>query len=205
MKPVTHEQAPISRESSPLVLRLRPVIELTGDQLLMLSSINHDLRLELTAEGELVVMPPTGTETGDQDSEINMQLRLWSKQDGAGATFGSSTGFTLPNGAIRSPDASWVLRSRLDALTAEQRRKFAPLCPDFAIELRSPSDGLRVAQEKMQEYLENGARLGWLIDPSSKRVYVYQPEAPVQELEAPEKISGDPVLPGFVLNLREVW
>jgi Uma2 family endonuclease len=171
----------------------------------MLSSINRDLRLELTAEGELIVMPPTGTETGAQDAELTMQLRLWAKQDGTGTAFGFSTGFTLPNGAIRSPDASWVERSRLEALTAEQRRKFASLCPDFVVELRSPSDSLRVAREKMREYMENGARLGWLIDPSSRRVYVYRPETPVQELEAQEKISGDPVLPGFVLDLREVW
>lgn len=150
-------------------------------------------------------MPPTGTETGDRDSEINMQLRLWAKRDGTGVAFGSSTGFILPNGAVRSPDASWVVRSRWTSLTAEQRRRFAPLCPDFVVELRSPSDSLRALQDKMQEYMNNWARLGWLIDPEQRRVYVYRPGASVQELENPEKVSGEPVLPGFVLDLREVW
>ncbi len=206
MKPVTRkEEVPASLGRPPLVLRLRPVVDLTGDQLLELSSLNGDLRLELTAKGELIIMPPTGTETGDRDSEINMQLRLWTKHDGTGVAFSSSTGFTLPNGAIRSPDASWVLLSRIEALTAEQYRKYAPLCPDFVIELHSPSDSLRAAQEKMREYLENGARLGWLMDPEHKRIYVYRPDTLVRELENPETVSGEPVLPGFTLNLREVW
>ena len=206
MKPATRkEEVPAGLGRPPLVLRLRPVVDLTGDQLLELSSLNGDLRLELTAKGELVVMPPTGTETGDRDSEINMQLRLWAKHDGTGVAFSSSTGFTLPNGAIRSPDVSWVLRSRIEALTAEQYGKYAPLCPDFVIELRSPSDSLRVTQEKMREYLENGARLGWLVDPGHKRIHVYRPDTPVRELENPETVSGEPVLPGFTLDLREVW
>lgn len=130
MKPATHEQALANRGGPPLVLRLRPVVELSGEQLLMLSSINRDLRLELSAEGELIVMPPPGTGTGGRNAELTIQLRLWAKQDGTGTTFDSSTGFALPNEAVRSPDASWVLRSRLDALTEEQRQKFAPLCPD---------------------------------------------------------------------------
>lgn len=206
MKPATHkEQAPADPGDLPLVLRLKPAVALTPDQLLELSSLNRDLRLELTAKGELIVMPPTGWETGNQNSEVNMQLRLWTKRDRTGAASDSSTGFVLPNGAIRSPDASWVEGSRLEALSAEQRRKFAPLCPDFVIELRSPSDSLSVAQAKMREYVENGARLGWLLDPAQKRVYVYRPETPVQQLENPEKVSGDPVLPGFVLDLREIW
>lgn len=205
MRSAIHKDAPIREGHPPLVLRLKPVLDLTDDQLLELSSLNRDLRMERNAEGELIIMPPAGTETGDRNSEINMQLRLWAKQDGTGTAFDSSAGFTLPNGAIRSPDASWIERSRLEALTGEQRRKFAPLCPDFVVELRSPTDRLRVVQDKMQEYLDNGTKLGWLIDPEQKRVYVYSPRSPVQELEAPEKISGDPVLPGFVLNLREVW
>jgi Uma2 family endonuclease len=189
----------------PLVVRLRPVLELTEDQLLELSSLNRDLRLELTAKGELIVMLPAGGETSNRNSEINLQLRLWAKRNGAGVTFDSSGGFILPNSAVRSPDASWVERSRLETLTAKQREKFLPLCPDFVIELRSPSDRLSVLQDKMREYLDNGARLGWLIDPQQKRVYVYRPQTSVQELEAPQEISGDPVLPGFVLDLREVW
>ncbi len=203
-KPATGEEA-AAKSSGSLVLRLRPAIELTENQLLELSGLNRDLRLEMTAEGDLIVMPPAGGESSDRNAEITMQLRLWAKQDGTGATFDSSGGFVLSNGAIRSPDASWVERSRLDALTDEQRRKFLPLCPDFVVELRSPTDSLSVLQDKMQEYLDNGARLGWLIDPEDRRVYVYRPGAPVQRLEAPEKVSGDPVLPGFVLDLREVW
>ena len=205
MRPAVHKDAPIREDRPPLVLRLKPVLDLTDDRLLELSSLNQDLRMERNAEGELIVMPPTGTETGDRNSEINMQLRLWAKQDGTGTAFDSSAGFTLSNGAVRSPDASWVEHSRLEALADEQRRKFAPLCPDFIIELRSPTDRLRIVQDKMQEYLDNGMKLGWLIDPEQKRVYVYRPRSPVQELEAPEKVFGDPVLPGFVLNLREVW
>lgn len=206
MKPATRDH---TRErdaaAPPLVLRLKPAVELTPDQLLEISSLNKDLRLELTAKGELIVMPPAGSETGERNSELNMQLRIWAKRDGTGVTFDSSAGFTLSNGAVRSPDASWVERSRWASLTLAQRRKFAPLCPDFVIELRSPSDSLSIAQAKMQEYLENGARLGWLMDPEQKRVYVYRPGAPVQRLENPEKVSSDPVLPGFVLDLREVW
>lgn len=189
----------------PLVVRLSPLLELTDDHLLQLSSLNRDLRMERTEEGELIVMPPTGGDTGSKNSEINMQLRLWAKRDATGDTFDSSTGFRLPNGAVRSPDASWVERSRLESLTAEQRKKFIPLCPDFVVELRSPSDGLVFTQNKMQEYLDNGAKLGWLIDPERRRVYVYRPDAPTQKLDAPEKLSADPVLPGFTLDLREIW
>ena len=134
-----------------------------------------------------------------------MQLRLWAKRDGTGTTFGSSTGFRLPNKAVRSPDAAWVRKSRLAKLTAKQKKKFLPLCLDFAIELRSPTDSLSILQDKMQEYLDNGAQLGWLIDPERKRVYIYRPQAPIEQLERPETVSGDPVLAGFVLDLREVW
>ena len=137
MRPVVHEEDAPPHEPQPsLVLRLRPVVELTGDQLLELSSLNRDLRLELTAKGELVVMPPTGAETGERNLELAAQLWAWAKRDGTGMAFDSSTGFTLPNGAVRSPDVSWVPRSRLEALTAKQRKKVAPLCPDFVIELR---------------------------------------------------------------------
>ncbi len=206
MKPVTRkEDAPIYAEHTPLTLRLRPVLELSYDQFLELSSINRDLRLELTAKRELTVMPPAGGETSRRNIELAAQLWVWAKRDGTGVAFDSSGGFILPNGAVRSPDAGWVERSRLEALTAEQREKFLPLCPNFVIELRSPTDKLSVLQDKMQEYLDNGARLGWLIDPQQKRVYVYRPQAPVQQLDAPEKIPGDPVLPGFLLDLREVW
>lgn len=189
----------------PLVLQLRPVIEMTDDQFFEFCQINRDVRIERNAQGELIVMPPTGIETGDRNAELTMQLRLWAKRDGTGTAFDSSTGFHLPNGATRSPDAAWVKSSKLAALTAEQRKKFARLSPDFVIELRSPTDNLRVVQDKMQEYLDTGTKLGWLIDPEQKRAYVYKPHAPVEVLEAPATLSGDPVLPGFVLDLREIW
>jgi len=189
----------------PLIIRLEPVLRLTEDQFFEFCQINRDLRIERNEYGELILMPPAGGETGDQNAEIGMQLRLWAKRDGQGTTFDSSTGFRLPNESVRSPDAAWVRHSRLNALPSEQRKKFLPLCPDFVIELRSPTDSLSVLQEKMQEYLDNGAQLGWLIDPAQRRVHVYRPQASVQILENPETISGDPVLAGFVLDLREIW
>ncbi len=206
MKPaVHHESAPVHDEPFGVVLRLRPVIELSGEQLLELSSLNDDLRLELTAEGELIVMTPAGGESSRRNLELTVQLGIWTRRDGTGVAFDSSGGFILPNGAIRSPDASWVERSRYEALTPEQREKYLPLCPEFVIELRSPSDRLVTLQEKMVEYVENGARLGLLLDPARRRVYVYKPGEPVRELADPEEVSADRILPGFVLKPREVW
>ncbi len=206
MKPAVQvEGAPTHGEPFGVVLRLRPVVELSGEQLLELSSLNDDLRLELTSEGELIVMTLAGGESGRRNFKLTVQIGTWTKRDGTGVAFGSSTGFTLLNGAIRSPDASWVERSRYEALTLEQREKYPPLCPDFVVELRSPSDRLSTLQEKMVEYVENGARLGLLLDPGRKRVYVYKPGEPVRELADPEEVSADPVLSGFVLKPREVW
>ena len=184
---------------------MRPVLELTDEQFFQLAGLNRELRLELTAEGELIVMPPAGWETGARNAKLTTRLGLWAEQDGTGGAADSSAGYILPNGAKRSPDASWVPRARLAALTAEQRRTFLPLCPDFVVEIRSPTDCLRDVQAKMEEYLANGARLGWLLDPEERRVYVYRPGAPVERLDAPQTLSGDPVLPGFTLDLREVW
>ena len=189
----------------PLVLHLKPVVCLTDDQLFEFSQLNRDLRIECNAQGELIIMPPTGGETSERNAEITMQLRQWAKRGGEGVTFDSSGGFRLANGSVRSPDAAWVKRSRFDALTAEERKKFIPFCPEFVVELRSPTDSLSVLQEKMQEYIDNGAQLAWLIDPEQKRLYVYRPNEPVQELDEPETVSGDPLLSGFVLNLREIW
>jgi Uma2 family endonuclease len=192
-------------EPAGFLLHLRPVIELTDDQLFDLCQINQELWIERTAEGDLVIMAPEGWETGSRGANLVTLLTQWAWQDGTGVTSGSSAGFLLPNGAMRAPDAAWVLRSRLAALTAEQKQKFLPLCPDFLVEIRSPSDRLSMAQEKMQEYLDNGARLGWLIEPHSRVVYVYRPEQPIERLENPATISGDPVLPGFVLDLQKIW
>ena len=189
----------------PLLVRLAPVVHLTDDQLYEFSQLNRDLRIERTAQGELIIMPPTGGETGERNAEITMQLRLWAKRDGRGATFDSSSGFRLPNKAVRSPDAAWVEKSRLEKLPKKVRQKFLPLCPEFALELRSPTDSLSVVQAKMAEYIANGTQLGWLIDPEQRRVFIYRPQAPVEELADPETVSGEPLLVGFTLDLREIW
>lgn len=165
----------------------------------------NELRLELTSTGELIVMPGTGSKTGDRNAELTSQLRVWTKKDGTGISFDSSTMFALPNGAIRSPDGSWARREKWDSLTERQQESFAPICPDFVVELRSPSDRLSQVRAKMVEYMENGASLGWLIDPFEFRVYVYKPDREVVILESPETVSGDPLLPGFNLDLMELW
>jgi Uma2 family endonuclease len=188
----------------PFKLNVRRV-KLTEEQFALLCQENRDLRFELTAQQELVIMPPAGSETGWRNGRLTYRLTAWSDVDGTGLVFDSSAGFTLRNGAIRSPDASWVRRVRWDALTQEQREKFAPLCPDFVVELRSRTDRLADLQEKMQEYMDNGARLGWLLDPIDTRVHIYRPSQPVEMLENPDTLGGDPVLPGFILPVRELW
>lgn len=170
-----------------------------------LCQANQDLRIERTSDGDIIIMPPTGGETGGRNFDLGGIFRAWVKSDGTGKGFDSSTGFTLPNGANRSPDLAWVKLSRWNALTDEQRRGFPPLCPDFVIELRSQSDSLSALQDKMQEYIANGAQLGWLIDPMGKKVYVYRPQAEVECLENPASISGGELLTGFTLDLAEVW
>ncbi len=196
---------PQIEERAPLVLHLPPAIKMTREQVFDCCQLNPDLRIERTAEGEIEIMAPTGGETGARNADLIMQLNMWAKRDGSGVAFDSSTGFDLPNGATRSPDAAWVKRSRLVPLPSEEKRRFLPLCPDFVIELRSPSDPLSTVQDKMEEYLINGAQLGWLIDPVSRRVYVYRPGADVAWLDNPAEVAGDPVLPGFVLDLAPIW
>lgn len=189
----------------PLSLQLGDALRLSDEELFELCARNRDLRIERTAEGDLIVMSPAGGESSHHNAEIVYSLTAWAKGDGTGVVFDSSGGFLLPNGAMRSPDAAWVLRSRLDAVPESQRKRFLPLCPDFVIELRSPSDRLADVQAKMEEYRDNGARLGRLIDPVEQRVHVYRPEQPVDVLGQPSEISGDPELPDFVLDLRPVW
>ena len=150
-------------------------------------------------------MPPTGSMTSWRNSQLHFQVANWSRTDRTGLAFDSSGGFTLPNGAKRSPDTSWIRRERWDLLTLEEQEGFAPICPDFVVELRSPTDQLSTLKEKMLEYIENGAQLGWLLDPQSKSIYIYCPGKPVERLENPETVSGEPVLPGFVLYVREIW
>ncbi|MEG4250293.1 Uma2 family endonuclease [Microcoleus sp. Pol10D4] len=179
-------------------------INLTDEQFFQLCQNNRDYQFERTASGELIIMPPTGSETSKRNMDLSYQLRAWSRQNNLGVAFDSSGGFRLPNGADRSPDASWVKKERWDALTPEQKDSFAPLCPDFVVELRSRTDSLKKLQEKMQEYIENGAKLGWLIDRQNRRVEIYRPGQDVEILENPATLSGEDVLPGFVLNLEEI-
>ncbi len=166
---------------------------------------NKGLRIEMNADGEIIFMPPTGWETGDKNAEITMQLRSWAKKDGSGKSADSSAGYKMPNGAIMSPDASWISNEKLEKISPAKRRKFLPLAPDFVIELCSQSDSLSKLKEKMQEYIENGISLGWLIDPTEKQIFVYRPNEEIEVLENPTEISGEPFLKGFTLNLKEIW
>ena len=198
-------QLPLFTEIVPIVVQLNPAIALTDQQFFELCQLNQDYQIERNAQGNLVIMPPTGSETDERNFNLIGQLWVWTKQDGTGVGFGSSGGFTLPNGAIRSPDAAWIKRERWEAIPAEHRKKFAPICPDFVVELRSETDRLKVLQDKMQEYIDNGTQLGWLIDRLQRKVYVYRHHALVVELDRPVTVSGDPVLSGFVLDLSQIW
>ncbi|MEG4939382.1 Uma2 family endonuclease [Microcoleus sp. F4-D5] len=188
-----------------ITLNLNSIIKLTSEQFYQLCEENPDLKLERNANGELIVMPPTGGETGKSNSTANAQISTWNDRTELGEVFDSSTGFTLPNKADRSPDVSWVEKSRWSALTPEQREKFIPLCPDFVIELVSPSDSLKKTQEKMQEFMENACRLGWLINRKKREVEIYRPGQDLEVLQSPLTLSGENVLPGFVLNLPKIW
>jgi Uma2 family endonuclease len=178
---------------------------ITAEQFEELCGKYDELRLELTSTGELIAMPPTSSLTGKRNFNLTYQLAAWCRQHSIGVCFGTDTGFTLPNGAIRGPDASWVRREKWDSLTELKKDSFAPICPDFVIELRSKTDRLTVLFNKMTEYIENGASLGWLIDPSKRRVYVYRPNEEVVVLDNPATVSGEPLLPGFTLETRELW
>ena len=185
-----------------ITLDLRPDLTLTDQAFEQLCHNNPDLRLERTAQGELIAMAPSGSETGYYNSDISGQLWQWNRKLQQGITFDSSSGFTLPNRAIRAPDAAWIEKSRWQAIPAEQRRKFAPICPDFVIELKSPSDDLTVLQGKLEEYRDNGVRLGWLIDPENYQVFCYRPQRAVEIFDNPRNLSGEDVLVGFVLDLQ---
>lgn len=166
---------------------------------------HSDLRLELTSTGDLIIVPPTGLQSGRRNANLTYQLEAWAQVDGSGVCFDSSTIFALPNGARRVPDASWIKRDKWDRLTDIQKERFGPFCPDFVVEIRSRTDSLSQLGNKMREYLDNGASLGWLIDPFRRQVYVYQPEYELVVLENPEIVSGDPVLPGFKLVTGQLW
>jgi Uma2 family endonuclease len=197
-----HTQFPIPiKVMNTVVLNLEPVINLSDEQFYQLCVVNRDLSLELNATGELIIVPPVGGESGNQEADLITDLNIWNRQTGLGKVFSSSTIFNLPNGAKRSPDAAWVKLERYRALSLEERKKFPPLAPDFVIELRSGSDRLKPLQDKMQEYLENGMRLGWLINPQDKQVEIYRQNRSVEFVNIPIKLSGEDVLPGFELRL----
>jgi Uma2 family endonuclease len=188
-----------------LTVNLKSIIELTDEQFYQLCQDNENLRFERTATGKLIIMPPAGGETSNRNAGLTAQIWVWNEQNKLGKVFDSSGGFKLPLGADRSPDASWVKMERWNTLTPEQQKKFLPLCPDFVVELLSPSDSLKETQEKMKEYLDNGIRLGWLINRKSRQVEIYRKGQEVEVIESPASLSGEDVLPGFVLNLELIW
>ena len=187
----------------PPVLELK--LDLTEEQFWQLCRDNDDLRFEQTANGELIIMSPTGSRTGKINADLIYQLMSWSRQNNLGEVFDSNSGFLLPNRAKRSPDASWIKQERWDALTSEEQDKFAPICPDFVIELMSPTDSLLKTREKMQEYIENGAELGWLINRKKQQVEIYRQGQEVEILDNPQTVSGENILPGFILDLTTIW
>ncbi|MEB3310106.1 MAG: Uma2 family endonuclease [Snowella sp.] len=190
--------------TSPLTIKLDS-LTLSDEQFYQLCQNNRDLRFERNCRGDLVIMPPTGGETGERNSEINYQLRHWNKHSQQGKVFDSSTGFKLSNGSDKSPDAAWIPLEKWNGLTPEERQGFVPLCPDFVIELRSKSDNLKVLQEKMQEYLENGTQLGWLINRQDRQVEIYRQGQAVEVLNHPMSLLGENILPNFILDLGTIW
>ncbi|MDQ3801233.1 MAG: Uma2 family endonuclease [Acidobacteriota bacterium] len=200
------ETALVGHYFLPIVLNFQDVLEkITDDEFENLCRRNPDLQIELTKEGELVIMPPTGGETGIRNFSLIGYFFNWVEKDQNGVGFDSSTLFILPNGARRSPDLAWVKKEKWDALSEEEKKKFPPFCPDFVVELRSPSDLPGNLRAKMEEYIENGAALGWLIDPLERKVYVYRPNAEIEILENPESVSGEPELKDFTLNMAKIW
>ncbi|PMB41434.1 hypothetical protein CEN40_20105 [Fischerella thermalis CCMEE 5205] len=188
-----------------LSITIPQAFKITHEQFKELAAVNHELRLERTATGELILMPPTGSDTGKRNTDIVGQVWLWNRQTKLGVVFDSSTGFHLPNGADRFPDVAWIKLERWEKLTKEEQETFAPICPDFVVELRSPSDSIETLRDKMKEYMENGAKLGWLIDRNNSKVEIYRQEKEIEVLDHPSNLSGEDVLPGFILDLTEIW
>jgi len=195
------------RSTVPTAIHLPATIALTvtQEQFWELARANQEIKLERTSTGKLIAMPPTGSDTGNRNADIIGQLWLWNRQHQLGRVFDSSTGFHLPNGADRSPDAAWISNERWNAIRPEERVGFAPICPDFVVELRSPSDNLQLLQDKMGEYLANGTRLGWLVDRPNGTVEIYRRDRPVETRDRPSSLSGEDILPGFVLDLTDIW
>lgn len=190
---------------TPLILNNPEIAPITDEQFYQLCIANRELKLERTAKGDLIIMPPTGGGTGNRNFKIAQQLANWTDNDGTGIGFDSSTCFKLPNGAERSPDAAWIPLAKWESLTPEQQEKFPPICPDFIIELRSPNDSLKPLQEKMEEYINNGTRLGWLINRKNRQVEIYRHGKEKEVLDNAATLSGENVLPGFILNLSLIW
>lgn len=188
-----------------IVLNLKPFVELSDDQFYQLCQNHRDLKFERTAQGELLIVSPVGGEGGSREADLIGDLVFWNRRSKMGRVFSSSTCFKLANGANRSPDAAWISWERWHQLTLEQQKKFPPICPDFVIELRSESDTLEPLQQKMQEYISNGLRLGWLINPQDRQVEIYKADQPKQVLQNPNQVDGDDVLPGFVVDLSMLW
>ena len=186
--------------SETVVLSLHDV-NFSDEQFYKLCQVNRDLKLERTIQGELVIMPPVGGISGNREADFITDLNIWNRQTKLGKVFSSSTIFRLPNGGDRSPDAAWVKNDLWESLTAEEREKFPPICPDFVLELRSRTDSLASLQAKMNEYLESGLRLGWLINPQDQQVEIYRPDRTVEIIPLPTTLSGEDVLPEFVLEL----
>ncbi len=187
-------------------LKLKPLANpITVEHFEQLCQLNPDLRLETNHQGELVIMSPTGYETGMNNSELNAQFWNWNRQYKLGVVCDSSTGFILPNGAIRSPDVSWIAKERVARFSKEEKAKFLPLTPDFALELMSPSDELKNTQAKMKEYLDNGVKLGWLINPQQQQVEIYRLDLPVEVVNKPTSLSGEEILPNLVIELDFIW
>ena len=196
----------LSSPPQPIVRRLGPILHKMNDHdFFEFCQLNSEWRIERTSAGDLVIMPPTGGLTGSRNFTLIGLFGRWAEEDGTGIGFDSSTGFTFPDGAKQSPDLAWLKRERWEALTEEEREEFPPRCPDFVAELRSRSDALASLQAKMEEYIENGAGLGWLIDPQERKVYIYCPQTEMQCLDNPQRISGAPVLPGFILEVQRLW
>lgn len=193
-------------ESAPWVVKMPPsVAEMNDEQFFDFCQANRGLRIERTAEGEVLIMPPTGFGSSRRNAIITARLFIWAERNGMGVVLDSSGGFRLPNRAVRSPDAAWILKSRLEAFSKEEQEKFLPLCPDSIIELKSPTDRLVDLKNKIVEYIDNGARLGWLLDCEARQVLVYRPGRAVEVLDHPKALSGEPELPGFVLNFEGIW
>ncbi|MBI3185719.1 MAG: Uma2 family endonuclease [Myxococcales bacterium] len=188
-----------------LPIRIRPAVWVGDEALLEFCRLNRDLRIERTKDGELIIMPPAGSASGKRNFALTGLFFRWVAKDGTGVGFDSSTGFILPNGAERSPDAAWIKNERWDALTPKEQERFAPLCPDLVVELRSPTDRLADLKAKMQEYIDNGASLGWLIDPTTRTVHLYRPGVRPRRLKNAKSISGEPLLRGFTLDLTAIW